>query len=171
MLIDNHWKPELKRLCREITFWKKRTAFYKYAEYRLSRALLYSAIILRKIVEDENEVKAILKKNNCLMPKLTVINSEIKSMRCPYTAEEGWTMRGKLCAQNYGKGTEISLQTKDVCNWLIHSYVWGIAHYMNEKKYAGFFVASDFDKEKFVHFISFDEWIKLIKFMVENAVF
>lgn len=105
------------------------------------------------------------------MPKLTIINSEIKAIRYPYTAKDGWTVRGKLCAADYGKGTDISLRTKDVCNWLIHSYVWGVAHYTNEKKYAGFLVASDYDKEKFVHFISFDEWVKLIKFVVEDAVF
>ena len=171
MLIDHHWKSELKRLCHEITFWKNATVFYEYAKYRLSRSLLYSAIILRKMFEDEIEVESISKEKRWQLPKLTIINSETKAIRYSYTAEYEWMVRGKLCASDYGKGSDVSLRTKDVCNWLIHSYVWGIAHYTDERKYAGFLVASDYDKGKFVHFISFDEWIKLIKFVLENAVF
>lgn len=63
MLIDYHWKSELKRICREIILWKNATIFYEYTEYRLSRSLLYSAIILRKMFEDEIEVESISKEN------------------------------------------------------------------------------------------------------------
>ena len=40
-----------------------------------------------------------------------------------------------------------------------------------KKGFAGFLVASDFDKEKFVHFVSFDEWQKVIDAAIKNGAF
>ena len=34
-------------------------------------------------------------------------------------------------------------------------YIWGVARDEKNKRFAGFLVASDFEKEKFVHFVSF----------------
>jgi hypothetical protein len=51
------------------------------------------------------------------------------------------------------------------------SYVWGVAGYADQKGFAGFLVASDFDKEKFVHFVSFDEWQKVIDAAIKNGAF
>lgn len=44
----------------------------------------------------------------------------------------------------------------------------GGAGYADQKGFAGFFVSSDRDVEKFVHFVSFDEWQKVINLAVEN---
>jgi len=52
---------------------------------------------------------------------------------------------------------------------LLHSYVWGVAFNEDRKGFAGFLVASDFDKEKFVHYISFDEWRKMLVLAIENG--
>lgn len=49
--------------------------------------------------------------------------------------------------------------------------VWGVAGYADQKGFAGFLVASDFDKEKFVHFVSFDEWQKVIDAAIKNGAF
>ena len=38
------------------------------------------------------------------------------------------------------------------------------------ENFCRFFVASDFDKEKFVHYISFEEWQRLISDVIQNAV-
>ena len=76
----------------------------------------------------------------------------------------GFTLR-------YGEGQAASLKVKDVCNWLLHSYVWGVAGYADQKGFAGFLVASDFDKEKFVHFVSFGEWQKVIDAAIKNGAF
>ena len=86
----------------------------------------------------------------------------ISATKYPYTDEDGWAFRGKICVSSYGEGQAASLKVKDVCNWLLHSYVWGVA---------GFLVASDFDKEKFVHFVSFDEWQKVIDAAIKNGAF
>ena len=95
----------------------------------------------------------------------------ISATKYPYTDEDGWAFRGKICVSSYGEGQAASLKVKDVCNWLLHSYVWGVAGYEDQKGFAGFLVASDFDKEKFVHFVSFDEWQKVIDAAIKNGAF
>lgn len=59
----------------------------------------------------------------------------------------------------------------DVCNWLVHSYVWSISYSSDQKRFVGFLVASDRFKEKFVHFVSFDEWQKVLNVAINNGCF
>lgn len=131
----------------------------------------YPSPILRKIIEDETEAEAIAKEAKLSLPKLTTVHSTLVAIRYPYTGEEGWAIRSKLCASDYGKGQDVCVCAKDVCNWLLHSYVWGVAHNSERKSYAGFLVASDFDKEKYVHYISFEEWQKFIVNVIQNSTF
>ncbi|MBR5314352.1 MAG: hypothetical protein IKU45_02940 [Clostridia bacterium] len=175
MIFDGKWKNELKRLSWEISFWRKITILNDLAEHRLNRAILYSAAILRKIIEDEKEAEAkteaIAKEIKISPPKLITIHSSLEAIKYPYTGEEGWAIRGKLCALDYGKGHTVCVKAKDVCNWILHSYVWGVACNEDRKTFTGFLVASDFDKEKFVHFMPFDEWSKLIQLVINEKTF
>lgn len=170
MIFDGRWKSELKRLSWEISFWHKLPVFCAYAEHRLNRAVLYSATILRKITEDETEAETIAKEAKISPPKLITVHSALEAIKYPYTGEDGWAIRSKLCASDYGKGQTVCIKAKDVCNWLLHSYVWGISRNENGKGFAGFLVASDFDKEKFVHFVSFEEWNALLKVVMKNSI-
>lgn len=169
MIYDGRWKKELKKQARAIAFWRKLSFCGDIAKHHLNRTVLYSATILRKMVEEETEAKAFATKENITLGKIVIINTSLNAVRYPYNGEEGWTFRGKLCAMNYGEGQSVCVKAKDVCNWLLHSYVWGVAFNEDRKGFAGFFVASDFDKEKFVHYISFEEWRRLLILAIENG--
>lgn len=171
MIFDGRWKSELKLLAWEISIWKTMCILGDVAEHRLNRAILYSATILRKIIEDEIEAEDIAKKANIPLPKLKITHAILNAIKYPYVGEEGWAIRSALCASNYGKGDDICVKAKDVCNWLLHSYLWGVARDADTKGFAGFLVASDFDKEKFIHFISFDEWNSFLKLAIEDGKF
>ena len=171
MIFDSKWKSELKHLSWEILFWCRLSILGSFAEHQLNRAVLYSATILRKIIEDETEAEAIVKEVNMPLQKLKTVHYSLEAITYQYTGEEGWTIRSKLCASDYGKGQDVHVSAKNVCNWLLHSYVWGVAHTSDEKNFAGFLVALDFDKEKIVHYVSFKEWQKLIVNEIQNAVF
>lgn len=138
---------------------------------KLNRAVLYSATVLRKAIEDEIEAEKVAKEQNWTLPECKIMSGVISATKYPYTDEDGWAFRGKICVSSYGEGQAASLKVKDVCNWLLHSYVWGVAGYADQKGFAGFLVASDFDKEKFVHFVSFDEWQKVIDAAIKNGAF
>lgn len=171
MIFDGRWKWELKKLSWSISVWRRFPASLDFAEHQLNRSILYSAIIIRKVIEDETEVEIIAKKNNSPLPKQKTVHTFLSAVKYPYTGEEGWAMRSKICTLDYGAGQAVSIKAKDVCNWLIHSYVWSLAYHSKRSGVKGFLVASDFDRERFVHFISFDEWQKLLKLVIENGVF
>ena len=115
------------------------------------------------------KIPSIAKDAGITLPKQKTVHASLEAIKYPYTGEEGWAIRSKLCASDYGKGQTVCIKVKDVCNWLLHSYVWGIARNENGKGFAGFLVASDFDKEKFVHFVSFEEWNALLKVVMKNS--
>lgn len=167
MIQNERWRRELKRLSFSIWLWSKILVFQDYAKHRLRRAVLYSAILLRKSIEEEVEVEAAAKEINILPPKPKVLHTSIKATRYPYTGEEGGGIRETVFAQDYGKGQDVGVKVKDVCNWLIHSYVWEVAT-SGGKNFAGFLVASDFDKEKCVYYIPFEEWYALLIMTIEN---
>lgn len=159
MIIDGHWKWELQKLSWTVSVFCKFPVDCNFAEHQLSRAILYSSIILRKVIEEQTEADKYAR-----FPLQTpeILTAEITAVKYPYIEKEDWTIRGKIGASNYSTGETVFIKARDVCNWLIHSYVWGIVHYFDQRGYAGFFVASDRDKEKFVHYISFDEWRKVL---------
>ena len=57
MIFDGRWKWELQKLSWAIAVWRRVPAFSGFAEHQLNRAILYSATILRKLIEDETEAE------------------------------------------------------------------------------------------------------------------
>ena len=171
MIFDGRWKSELQKLSWAISVWRRLPVFHSFSEHQLNRAILYSATILRKVIEDETEAEEIASTAGLSLPKQETTPAILTATRYPYTAEEGWTVRGIFRAGDYCPGNAVSLKSKDVCNWLIHSCIWSLAQDAAGKCYNGFLVASDFDREKYIHFVSFDEWQRLIKLAIAHGVF
>lgn len=200
MIFDGQWKRELQKFSREITFWRKMTMFSHIAEHRLNRAILYSAIVLRKIIEEEKEAEEIdiaLRENAMSKEELEAVYREqgmsaefialfavahsqpptfatlhymVEIMEFPYKSEDDLTVRGMLSADNYGAGKKTTLALQKVCNHLVHSYVWSLTQADDEKCYSGFMVSSDKFRGEFVCFISFDEWLKAIETAIKHSV-
>ena len=176
MIFDGHWKWEVQKLSWELLVWNKLLFPTEYAEHRLNRAILYSATILRKIIEDEIEAVEILQKDGAKLPHSMLrhemlLDTKIPAIRYPYTGQEGWSLRSKLYPENYGIGFKVELTVKEVCNWLLHSCVWSLAKESDKKSYAGFCVASDYDREKYVHVIRFADWLTVLKLCVDQSLF
>ena len=169
MIFDGHWKREVKVLSREISLWRRLLFPSDYAAHRLNRAILYSAAILRKIIEDEREAEKLFRKRGETIPHKLLLNAKLPAIRYPYTAEDGWPIRGSLFPEDYGEGERVELSVQEVCNQLIHSYVWSLAWESNKKSYAGFFVASDRSKETHVHAIHFSDWQEILKLCTEES--
>ena len=167
MIFDGQWKRELRKLSREITFWHKMTMFSHIAEHRLNRAILYSVIILRKVMEAEKEAEDIIAKNELPKMSFELLHAKIATTQHPYMAEKGWTVRGNFRADDYGRGEPISLDAQLMCHWLIHSCIWSLVR--NDKRYSGFAVASDRKRETHIHYVMFDEWLQLIKLAIKQA--
>lgn len=169
MVFDGKWKWELKKLSWAISFWKRTSAYSEYSKHQLNRAILYSAVIIRKAIEEETGLEKLAKDEKITLPGKNIKDFTISAIKFPYIGDEGWTFRGKVCVSSYDNGKNITLKPKELCNWIIHSYVWGVVGSDKQKGFIGFMVASDFDKEKLMYFVSFDEWQKLLDMAIENG--
>ena len=170
MIFDGHWKREVKVLSREISLWRRLLFPSDYAKHRLNRAILYSAAILRKIIEDEWEAEKLFRKRGETIPHKLLLNAKLPAIRYPHIDEEKVFYRGKLFHTDYGEGERVELTVQEVCNNLIHSYVWSLAWESNKKSYAGFFVASDRSKESCVYAIHFSDWQKILKLCMDESI-
>lgn len=57
----------------------------------------------------------------------------------------------------------------DICNWLIHSYVFFFTYDTNEK-IDGFYVSSDYDRNKVLYWVALKEWIAYMEFVGKDYV-
>lgn len=170
MVFDGQWKRELRTFSREIAFWRKMTMFSHIAEHRLNRAILYSAIILRKVMEDEKEAEEIITKSELPKVSFELLHAKIAATQYLYIAEKGWTVRGAFRADDYGKRESVPLDAQLMCHWLVHSCIWSLVH-DGELRYAGFLVASDRKRETHIHYVTFDEWLRVIELAIKHGSF
>ena len=96
MIFDGRWKWELKKLSWAIFLWEKASSHSEYGKYQLNRAVLYSATILRKAIEDEIEAERVAKEQNLTLPECKIMSGVISATKYPYTEEDGWAFRGKI---------------------------------------------------------------------------
>ena len=169
MIFDGYWKQDVRALSREISLWRRLLFPSDYAAHRLNRAILYSAAILRKIIEDEREAEKLFRKRGDTIPHKLLLNAKLPAIRYPHIDGEKLFYRGKLFHEDYGEGERVELTVQEVCNQLIHSYVWSLACESGKKSYAGFFVASDRSKETHVHAIHFSDWQEILKLCTEES--
>ncbi len=73
-------------------------------------AVLYSATILREAIEDEIEAEKVAKEQNPTLPECKIMSCVISATKYPYTDEDGWAFRGKICVSSYCKGQVASLK-------------------------------------------------------------
>ena len=58
---------------------------------------------------------------------------------------------------------------KNICNSIIHSYVYCL--FLDEKtNIGGFFVSSDFDRNKLLYQVNLNSWIDFLEYIVDDDV-
>ena len=103
MVFDGYWKQELKKQLKTILRWRLLELFFDYSKHQLTRALLYSATIIRKVIEEEIEVDSITNELEN-PPELCTIDFSISATKYLFVGENGTTVRGKMFPEDYGKG-------------------------------------------------------------------
>ena len=88
MILDGYWKRELVHNKRMLKFWLKvGSVFDKYAEHQVNKSILYSAVIIRKMFEDEKAAETVLKNGNLPMPLLRLLNYKVKITAYPFSGD------------------------------------------------------------------------------------
>ena len=172
MLSHGYWKLELKRTIRVLRFWRKMAGGLQTArlEHQINRQILYSAMIVRKIIENEKWAKDDLKGRKVPESRFEILETKIKTIKYPCNSKEKF-IGFSLFPKDYDmtKREEEPLPLEHACNSIIHSYVWDLVRYEKKKDIAGFLCASDRYKSKCMYLIMLDDWLEKVQFCLDNC--
>lgn len=124
----------------------------------IEKAILYSAFIIRKLIDckvkvsDEIDQYIFHLKGVRPVKQIDLMHRWLDADTHNWEHEETYT---KL-------GTEI-------CNWLIHSYVFLLSYDENDTV-DSFYVSSDYDRNKMLYRIELNDWLAYMDFVGKNYV-
>lgn len=125
----------------------------------IEKSIFYSAFIIRKLVDCKVKVSDDVDKYAfnvyCISPKkhINLLN------RLPDYDNYDW----KTIKVEQVQGCKI-------CNWLIHSYVFLLYYYEGQDKIEGFYVSSDYDRNKILYDIKLKDWLKYMEFVAKDDI-
>jgi hypothetical protein len=170
--LDGYWKLELNKSIKALRFWRKAAGrvWGKRLEHQVNREILYSAVIDRKIIEDEKWAEKEIFTTLLPMPPFAILHSEITVMEYPFTGGKERVLHHAVIA-DYGTDNRIriTMPLEHACNSIIHAYVWDLVHWSEKKDIAGFLVASDRFKCRCLYFFSLDDWLEKLQFCLDNV--
>lgn len=170
MFLDPYWQKELYRHRVKLQFWMHTNGrlLRNLCEHSISREVLYSATIIRKLIENEKEVKAISRKNQWHEPPLQILHYRVPVLKYPFIGDEEWVYYNMAVEDyDYEKVEGIKLDLGTLCNKIIHSYIWTIVY--SRGKVYGIAVASDKDKVKELYMLILWDWIEVLRFCSVHA--
>ena len=170
MFLDPYWQKELYRHRVKLQFWMHVNfgLLQKLTEHTISREVLYSATIIRKLIEDEKEARTITRENHWHEPPLRMMHYRVPVLKYPFIGDEDWVYYN-MAVENYDyeKVEEIKLDLDILCNKIIHSYILTVIY--SSKRVYGIAVASDKEKTKLIYMLKLTDWIDVVKFCSEHA--
>ena len=157
---SQEWKRELIRQKHFLNLYSKlkwtERRFAKHA-HKIDLSFLVSAIIIRKLIESD---------------KLSDDADNYKLNVVAYTPRRHidklhkWVEDGDY---EWGDHQNSSVSAKTICNSLIHSYAY-CPEFSEQHKLSGFFVASDFDRNKLIYEVTLSSWIAYLDFIASDSV-
>ncbi len=124
----------------------------------LEKVIFYSAFIIRKLIDCHVKTSDEADKYILQVEKRIPLKSIDLLHQCLDENMYDW---GSVQKENT-KG-------KDICNWLIHSYVFFFSQ-KEDETIDGFFVSSDYDKNKALYYIPINDWLNYMDFIGKDGV-
>ena len=175
------WKKELNQAQRQLKFWAGmcgNSVIRTYAEHRVCKVILYLAVMLRKVCEDYDDTLKIIIRSygdeSKAQEELSgytldwqVSQKEIVVLECPFLGDESF-IRHHAIADYYGKGEFKGYPIWQICNQIIHSYIWTMT-YKTGKLY-GLAVSSDRYTTESLYIIPIEEMLKFLNYSKETVI-
>lgn len=154
------WKNELQNQKNKIVRNNKKNKLKNHSDsnlFKIERALLFSATIARVLIESQK-----LSDDVDCYKILISANKPIKNIDRLHR----WLDENEY---NWDHTTKEEVYGKNICNWIIHSYVFSLL-FDGDDIVIGFLVSSDYDRNKAIYTISLDEWLKFIDLVISDDV-
>lgn len=152
------WKCDLSKRCETLKKYTHKPIKTDDDYTKVEKAIIYSAFIIRKLIDchsktsDEVDKYVLNVESIPSVEKMDIANNWIKES-----------------THNWNRATSETISAKNMCNQLIHSFVFSIDE-NEDGTLHGFFVSSDYDRNKKLFSVNISEWINLIDFVVTDDI-
>jgi hypothetical protein len=93
MILDGYWKKELSYHIKQIKLWQFLSQNHSYyAEHQINKYVLYSAIVIRKMIEEEKGAEKQFKASSLTMPKLYLLDYKVPVLRFKFTGDDSFIL-------------------------------------------------------------------------------
>lgn len=123
----------------------------------LEKSIFSSAFIIRKLVDCKGKVSDDVDQYTFRLKKIVPQKNIDLLHHWPNEKSHNWGHE-EIC----------TALGKDICNWLIHSFVFVL--YYDSEKAESFGVSSDYDRNKNLYIVSIDDWTKYMEFVGTDYV-
>ena len=172
MIFDGYWKKELKYHIKQIRLWQYLSANHsKYAEHQINKYVLYSAIVIRKMIEEEKDAEKQFKASTLKMPVLYLLNYKVPVLRFKFSGDDSFILHRIITDYYKDKAVKDTLEPEYVGNNIIHSYIWGLGYsdVKDKRRITHFMVSSDKFKSKYLYSISLNDWIAYVEYCINKS--
>ena len=144
------WKQDLLRRKRLFLKYNTVDCFEKNedAAYTvLEKSVFYSAFIIRKLIDCGSKLSDEAENYTLKAKRYKPLKEINRNRRWPEEDSYDWK-----------RPQNVTKKGKDICNSLIHSYVFFFS-YDEGETVDGFFVTSDYDRNKALYYIAIQDWL------------
>lgn len=169
MILDGCWKRELKRNIVYLNLWMKLSDLFNVCvEHHINKVILYSAVIIRKMFEEEKSVENEIKNLNMKTPPLKLLKYKVTVY--PFLGDKSFIIE-RVIPDNYDCKNIFTeeIELNKLCNQIIHSFVWVVSYEYKTHKIFGVLFASDKSKKDVLYLLEPQEFIKALKFCIDNG--
>lgn len=151
------WKQELYKYRKLLDKCSRQKRITEKAYTQIEKSIFFSAFIIRKLIDCATKVSDEVDKYSFHLKAVKPLRNIDRMHRWAEFNDYDWDNHYSLTALG-----------KDICNWLIHSYVFFIEHDEQNKRY--FCVCSDFDRNKFLYKVDIDDWLQYIDYVITDSI-
>lgn len=155
------WKQDLRRRKRLIQKYNTAERFEHNDDTTytvIEKAIFYSAFIIRKLIDCRGKLSDEADNYSIHVKSIKPLKRVDNLHRWPEEDSHDW--------ENEKNQT---VAGKDVCNWLIHSYLF-FAEFVENGPMLSFCVSSDYDRNKMLYKITIDDWMNYIDFIASDDI-
>lgn len=162
MIFESYpWKQDLHKFSKDIKKYNCAELLERDDERAytaIEKAVFYSAFVIRKLIDCKEKVS-----DDIDSYKITVrgvVPTKHINFKNRIPSEETY---------DWNKISTYTKSGKQICNWLIHSYVF-IFCCKDDNTYGSFFVSSDMDKDKCLYEVQLDDWVNFMDFVYSDDI-
>lgn len=162
MIFESYpWKQDLRRRKNLLLKYNKADLFETNEESTytiIEKAIFYSAFIARKLIDCGGKLSDEAENYSMKVYSVQPIKRVDNMHRWPEEDSHDWDNE-----------QETTVVGKNVCNWLIHSYMFYLV-FNEDRVVDSFSVTSDFDRNKILYRIPLKAWIDYIEYIATDDI-